>query len=227
MLPIPFFAVIVPLLINLKEPQRQKIIIEKGYTRELLKILKISINENKKLRWIIIYSGVIFAFNQSALWLYQPYFKVSGLDIAYFGLVFASFQIVAAFSSKYAHIIEIILGQKYSLVLLTFLIAGSYLLMSHLIFLFSFTFCFIQQFVRGFKNAVITDYINQLTTSNMRATVLSVESFIGRFIYAAIIPFFGWIADIYTIEQALTVMGITTVISGSVILVLLKRDRVL
>ena len=224
---IPFFTIIIPLLFTIHEPQRNKIIIEKGYTKELLGILKISLIQNKKLRWIIIYSGVIYAFNQSALWLYQPYFIVSGLDIAYFGIVFASFQIVAAFSSKYAHKIEQKLGQKYSLVMLTFLVAGSYILMSNFIFLFSFTFCFIQQFVRGFKNAAVTDYINQLTTSSMRATVLSAESFIGRLIYAVIIPIFGWVADIYSIEQALTIMGLTTIISGTVILVILKKDKVI
>lgn len=224
---IPFFALIIPLLFTLNEPQRHKIIVEKGYTQELIGILKISLIQNKKLRWIILYSGVIYAFNQSALWLYQPYFKVTGLDIAYFGIVFASFQIVAAFSSKFAHKIEEKLGKKYSLIMLTILVGVSYLLMSNFIFLFSFTFCFIQQFVRSFKNTAVTDYINQLTTSSMRATVLSAESFIGRLVYAAIIPVFGWIADIYSITQALAIMGVTTVLSGTVILIILKKDKVI
>ncbi|QEN05926.1 MFS transporter [Thiospirochaeta perfilievii] len=224
---IPFFSLIIPLIFTMHEPERNKIIVEKGYTKELFKILKISLIENKKLRWIIIYSGVIYAFNQSALWLYQPYFKVTGLDIIYFGIVFASFQIVAGFSSKLAYKIEQKLGQKYSLIMLTLLIGGSYLLMSNLIFLFSFTFCYIQQFVRGFKNAAVTDYINQLTTSSMRATVLSAESFIGRLIYAVIIPVIGWTADIYNIQQALTIMGVTTLISGSVILIILRKKSVI
>jgi len=134
---------------------------------------------------------------------------------------------VAAFSSKYAHKIEEKIGQKYSLAMLIFLVAGSYFLMSNFVFLFSFSFCFIQQFVKGFKNAVITDYINQLTNSSMRATILSAESFVGRLLYATIIPIFGWIADIYTLQQALMVMGATTLISGIIILIILKKDKVL
>jgi len=224
---IPFFILMIPLAFVLQEPQRHKLIFEKGYLKELLKIIKVALIQNKKLRWIIIYSGVIYAFNQSALWLYQPYFKLSGLDIAYFGIVFASFQVVAAFSSKYAHKLEKKLGQKYSLAMLILLVAGSYFLMSNFVFLFSFSFCFIQQFVRGFKNAVVTDYINQLTESNMRATVLSAESFVGRLLYAAIIPIFGWLADVYTLGQALTVMGSTTLISGIIILLILKKNKVL
>ena len=224
---IPFFAFMIPLAISMKEPTRHKFIFEKGYIKELLEIVKVKLIPNKKLRWIIVYSGVVYAFNQAALWLYQPYFKISGLDIAYFGIVFASFQVVAAFSSKYAHKLEEKLGQKYSLAMLVLLVAVSYFLMSNFVFLFSFSFCFIQQFVRGFKNAVVTDYINKLTSSNIRATVLSAESFVGRLLYSAIIPIFGWIADVYTLVQALFVIGATTLVSGIVILMIIKKAKVL
>ncbi|MCK5199466.1 MAG: MFS transporter [Spirochaetales bacterium] len=224
---IPFFALPVLITLSMKEPQRHKLVIQKGYTKELLNILKTTFIHNKKLRWIIIYSGVVYAFNQAALWLYQPYFILSGLDIAWFGFVFSSFQLVAAFTSKYAHKLEEKLGQKYSLAMLILLVAFSYFLMSNFVFLFSFSFCFIQQFVRGFKNAIVTDYINQLTVSEIRATVLSAQSFIGRLIYAIIIPFIGWVADVYTLVQALTILAVTTLTSGIVILIILRKDRVI
>jgi len=177
---VPFFALLIPVTLSMQESQRHKVIFEKGYVRELFNIMKSILGKNKKIKWIIVYSGIIYAFNQSTLWLYQPYFKISGLDVIYFGFIFAGFQFVAAFSSKYAYLIEEKLGRKYSLLSLIFLVAVSYLLMSHFIFLFSFSFCFIQQFVRGFKGIVVTDYINKLTASGVRATVLSVNcSFSG------------------------------------------------
>ena len=224
---IPFFAAPVLLILLMHEPQRHKLVIKKGYTKELLIILKNTFLHNKKLRWIIIYSGIVYAFNQAALWLYQPYFKLSGLDIVWFGFVFSSFQLVAAFTSKYAHKLEEKLGQKYSLAMLILLVALSYFLMSNFVFLFSFSFCFIQQFVRGFKNAVVTDYINQLTSSDIRATVLSAQSFIGRLIYAIIIPFIGWVADVYTLVQAFGILAITSLVTGIVILVILRKDGVI
>jgi MFS family permease len=224
---IPFFALPVLLTLSMQEPQRHKLVLQKGYLKELLNIINTTFIHNKKLRWIIIYSGVVYAFNQTALWLYQPYFILSGLDIAWFGFVFAGFQLVAAFTSKYAHKLEARLGQKYSLAMLILLVALSYFLMSNFVFLFSFSFCFIQQFVRGFKNAVVTDYINQLTASEIRATVLSAQSFIGRLIYAIIIPFIGWVADVYTLVQALGILAITTLASGIVILIILRKDRVI
>ena len=224
---IPFFFLLIPLAFSLQEPKHHKLIFKKNYFKKILKIISSTLLKNNKLKWLIVYSGIIYAFNQSALWLYQPYFKLTGLNIAYFGIIFASFQIIAAISSKYAHKIEKYLGEKYSLTVLIFLVAVSYLLMSNFVFLFSFSFCFIQQFVRSFKNIVLTDYINQLTSSDIRVTILSVESFFGRLLYAIVIPIFGWLADIYNLQQTLTIMGVTTLISGIIIIISLKKVKVI
>lgn len=226
-LSIPFFALSIPIAISMQEPKRHKPIFKKGYIYDLLKIIKDLIIDNKKVKWIIIYSAVIIGFNQAALWLYQPYFKLTGLDISYFGIVFAAFQIVAAISSKYAHKIEKKLGQKTSLVMLAILVSASYFLMHNFIYLFSFSFAFIQQFVRGFSKIVFTDYINKSTSSEIRATVLSAQSLLARLFYALIIPIIGWVVDIYSLVQALWVLGITSLVCGVAVLAVMSRLGVL
>lgn len=224
---LPFLVLMIPFSLTLEEPARVTPMQNKGYLKILLKSIKTTIITNQKLKWIVIYSGIIYAFNQTSLWLYQPYFKLTGLDIAYFGVVFALFQIVSAFSAKFAYKIESKLGSAYSLILLTILLSVSYFLMSNFIFLFSFSFCFIHQFIRGFKKTVITDYINNLTTSELRATVLSTESFVSRLFYAIIIPIFGWVADIFSLIQALSIIGITSLLAGVIIIFILKRENLL
>ena len=224
---VPFFALMIPLALSMQEPLRHKLVFEKGYLRKIFETIKFNFRENNKLKWIIIYSGVIYAFNQSALWFYQPYFKLTGLDIMYFGFVFASFQVMAAITSKYAHKIEKKMGQKYSLIMLVFLVAGSYLLMSNFIFLFSFSFSFLQQFVRGFRGVVISDYINKLVSSDLRATILSMENFVGRLLYAIVVPIFGWVADVYSLVQALSIIGITALFSGVATLLIFRKNRLL
>jgi len=87
------------------------------------------------------YSAVINIFTQVAFWLYQPYFKFSGMDIAYFGVFFASFQLVSGISSKYAHKIEKIFGKRYLFGMLIFLLAGSFFLMGNFIFCFYSAVC--------------------------------------------------------------------------------------
>jgi MFS family permease len=224
---IPFTVLLIPLALSLKEPKRHKHIFKKGYASELLRIVKFSLVENKKIRWLTAYSAIILGFTYAAFFLYQPYFKLSGLDIFYFGIVFGAFNVFAAIISRYSHEIEGKLGQKYSLFLLIILLGSSYLLMSNFIFLLSFSFVFLQQFVRGFSKTVITDYTNRLTGSDIRATVLSTQSLVERLFYASIIPFIGWIADVYSLVQALTISGITTFIAGIIILTLLHKDKVI
>jgi len=224
---LPFMILLIPLSFSLKEPKRHKFIFKQGYLFELFRMLRLSLVKNKKIRWLIIYSAVIAGFNGAGLLFYQPYFKLSGLDIFYFGFVFATFNIVGAISSKYAHRIEEKIGPKYYLFMLVVLVGLSYLLMSNFIYLFSFSFAFLQQFARGFSKPVITDYINKLTTSDIRATVLSAHNLVRSLFYAAIIPIAGWVADVYSLIQALTVLGITTFVAGIIILMILHKNKVI
>lgn len=222
---IPFLLMLIPISLSFKEPKRHKLIFKKGYILEIFKILKLTFTKNKKLKWLIIYSGIIFGFNQSVLWLYQPYFQLSGLDIIHFGFIFASFQIVAAISSKYAHKLEKMLGENFSLAMLVFLTGISFLLMGNFIYLFSFSFVFLQQFVRGFREIVISDYIHKLTDSSIRATVMSTHNLISRLFYAMIVPIIGLVADVYSLTQALTVLGVTTLVFGVTALVIFLKTR--
>ncbi len=222
---IPFMLFLIPLSFSFKEPQRHKAIFTKNYLFDLLKAIKSSILKNKKMRWLLIYSAVIISFIQVAYFLYQPYFKLSGLNPIYFGVVFASFNLIVAISAKYSHLLEEKIGQKYSLILLFVLTGASYILMSNFIFLFSFVFALLIQFVQGFSSVVISDYVNQLTDSGLRATVLSVKSLIEKTFFAIITPLIGWIVDIYSLEQALFISGILVLFFGAISLVLFWKDR--
>lgn len=222
---LPFLALMIPLAYSLKEPKRHKLIFEKNYVNELLKIIKYTLVENKKLKWLIIYGGIAFGFNQAILWFYQPYFSLSGLNILHFGFIFASFQVVAGIFSKYAHIIEEKLKEKYSLFMLFFFIGASYILMSNFVYWFSFTFGFLNQFIRGFQKVVMADYINKLTESRTRATVLSTYNMFKMLAYAIIIPFAGWIADFYSLLQALTVLGTSTFVIGIIMIFILIKTK--
>ena len=62
--------------------------------------------------------------------------------------------------------------------------------------------------VRGYATPVLKDYINRITASNIRATILSVRNFVIRLLFAITGPMLGWIKDIYSLPQALTLAGI-------------------
>ena len=224
---LPVFFLVIPISLSFVEPKRHKVIVKKGYLKELFIIIKDIFVKQKKLRWLIIYSAFIFGFNKAGFWTYQPYFKLAGIDIVYFGIIYAVLTFSAAVFSKYAHLFEKKLGAKYSLIILTLFTGLGYLLMGNLIFVFSFTFIFFEQFVRSFRDIVVTDYINKMTDSSIRATVLSAESLVGKLIYASIIPLLGWFADVYSLQQALTILGLTTLIIGATLLLIMKKAELI
>ncbi|MDD9952751.1 MAG: MFS transporter [Candidatus Woesearchaeota archaeon] len=223
---LPFALLLIPVALSLREPPRHKAVIEKGYAKDILTTVRQTL-KNVKLRWLMIYAALTFGFFNASLWLYQPYFQLSGIAVVYFGFIFAAFQVIAAVSSKYAHKIEKHIGEWRSFIMMTVLVGVSYLFMSWFVFAFSFIFAFMQQFIRGIYGPIISDYVNKLTTSDIRATVLSVHSMFNRLAYASLIPFLGWIADVYTVVQALTVLGVTTLVVGGCMLVVLHKNNVI
>ena len=223
---LPCFLLAVVTAMSFREPPRKTLQVQQGYTKELLNILRYCFFQNLRLRWLIIYSGFIIGANNAALWFYQPYFKLCGLSVAYFGVAFASYQIVAAISSKYASNIEQRFGAKLSLWALVFLVGIGYFLMGSVVFLLSFTFAFFHQFTRGFSRIVTSDYINQLTESDIRATVLSAQNLIMRIFYALLLPVAGKIADETGIVPALNILGVTTILVGIVMLVVMHKKKV-
>ncbi len=223
----PFFLSAIVIAFSLEEPPRKTLQAQQGYLRELRNILRYCLVQNTRLRWLMLYSGLVMGINQAAVWLYQPYFQVCGLKVVYFGLAFASFQIVAALSSKYAYHVERWLGARYALIILVILTASGYFLMAYVVFLLSFMFAFTQQFARGFSRVVISEYINQLTESDIRATVLSTQNLIMRLCYAMLIPIAGKIADLTSLLHAMKILGAATVLIGGGMLLILHKQKAL
>ena len=217
---LPFYIFLIPLSLSLYEPKQHKETSTENHAFDLLKSIKKAIFQNKKIRQLLIYSAVIAGAIDVAYYLYQPYFELSGLDVVYFGLVFAAFNFIEAFSSKYSYFIEKRLGQKFSLILSFILVSLCYVLMGNIIFIFGFVFAFLLQFVSGFSSVAISDYVNKETDSKIRATVLSVKSVFNSIFYALIAPLIGWLVDIYTLPQVLTIIGIVILLFGIVISIL-------
>jgi len=222
---IPFYFMMVAVALSFNEPKRVKVIAKKGYGRLFFRNIKNILKDSSKLRWIVLYSGIILALNQSIYPIYQNYFELIELDLVYFGLVFASFQVVSAFSSKYAHKAELYIDEKSILIALPFMVAVSYLLMGSYLWVGGFLFIYLQQFVRGFRMVVINDYINKLVDSDHRATILSVESLFSRLILSLMLFVWGLSMEFISIVQTLQYIGLLALVIGGFIwyFIVIKR----
>ncbi len=87
---------------------------------------------------------------------------------------------------KIAHLIEKKIGMRNSFFLLAFLPVCGYFILGvfHSIFALGFALCFYM--ARGFGSVILSDYINHRISSDIRATVLSVQALAFRLVFVIV-----------------------------------------
>ncbi|MBN1159393.1 MAG: MFS transporter [Bacteroidales bacterium] len=191
--------------------------------RDLLHSVKKNIIGTRVLRYIILYSSLIGFATLIMAWFAQIFFFEVNLDHNLYGVLWTALNITVGLGSLAASGCDARLGaQKTNLLILVFL-AGIFLVNGLVISTWAIAFLFVFYFVRGIATPVLKEYINRIAPSEIRATVLSVRSFMIRIFYFVLGPFFGWISDTLDLATALILTGITVLISGSVTLAFYKH----
>lgn len=196
-----------PAAITLVEPARKVPLIKAGMA-EILRIARFAVIEDRPLRRNIFFSAVTGTATLTMAWFAQPFFEYAKIDLAWFGLLWTALNLTVAVTSYTAHRIETRLGYRWSVALIALLIPAGYLVLSGFHMPVGIAVLFAFYLVRGFATPVLKDYINRVTGSNIRATVLSVRNFIIRLLFALTGPLLGWIKDVYSLPQALALAGV-------------------
>jgi hypothetical protein len=150
--------------------------------------------KHRFIRWLMFFSALCTTGGSWLLWATQPYFQFCGLPVWSFGLIFAFYNLLAAFASGNAAGLAEKIGRNRFLVLLALLSISSPLLMGFFPISLAFLFTFGQQAVRGAIRPVINAWILSYTFSDKRATVLSLSSLLSRFSFALTSPLIGYVA---------------------------------
>jgi MFS family permease len=229
-LKLPFYLTLIPyvlwILVNttLHEPKVHKKHFEKW--GHFIRILKETFHD-RKLKYFIIYAGIPLTFFLVGFWLYQSYMQFIGLPIFYFGIMIGGMNIFSGLCSKYAKEIEEYISPKGSLLLIPGLAIITFLIIGNTNSLWIIPFLFITSGLWGFSTPIFGDFIQQMTTSDRRATVISIRSFITRGLFFIFAPFLGWITDLYDIQFAfLVASGLLFLLSG-LSLIMLKKQKIL
>lgn len=203
----------IPAAITLIEPVREKALTKMKF-KDILDIFKYSIVDNKPLRYNIIFSAIIGSSTLSMAWFVQPYFKTLDMPVKWFGILWTLLNLSVGLTSLIAYKIDKKLGQKNIVLLITLFISGCYIATGYYQAYWAIGFLFIFYLIRGLATPILKDYINKMTDSNIRATVLSVRNFIIRLVFAGLGPILGWYTDHYSLATALTYAGVFFLISG-------------
>jgi MFS family permease len=226
MLNIFIFAALLIVTLGFKEPKMHQKIEKLPWKKEfsLFKdIVKRSLS-NRHLLGLFIYMFVILGVSNTIFVMSQPYFNATDLPLYSFGIIFAVFSVITGLTALKAHAIEEKLGMYGSLFIMpVFLIialfgAGAFFAW------FGFMFFFFREAVRGFIHPIMGDYVNRLTVSRERATVLSVGSMFSRLGLVVVSVSFGFASDNYGLRIGLIATGFA-LLGFTVIVPLLIRYR--
>jgi MFS family permease len=209
----------VPAAILLTEPSRHSNMVEMSW-KGIISIVRFALFENIMLRRNIFFSSIIGASTLTMAWFVQPYFKLVGIQLGWYGVLWTALNLTVAVTALSAWKFDRKLGEKILIPGITIFIFIGFMALSIFKSIWALAFLFMFYFVRGVATPVLKDYINRLTTSDIRATVLSVRSFIIRIIFSIVGPFIGWYSDKFSLQSAIRLSGIIFFLLASVTAVL-------
>lgn len=196
----------------IREPPRAKPLVEEGHFAEVCRVLKNCFLENKVLAWLLLYAALLLGINQVAVWFYQPYFVFCGVEVIYFGWLFAGMQIISGLSARHSAGLESRIGAAGSCMLPLVLMVLSFLLLGNVVLWWSFIFIVFHQFLRGYVGVVFSDYVNKETAEEVRATTVSIKNSANRVAYIGALlivsTFAGDGAEVLWVWNALAAMAL-------------------
>lgn len=186
----------------------------------IVKIIKYSLFTNKELCYNIMFSGVIGAATLTMAWFVQPLLIELDTPTTWFGIIWTILNLTVGISALYSDRLDQKLGSNKMYAFILFFIVGGYVAVSFNVSYTGLVFLFFFYIVRGFATPILKGYINQITFSEMRATVLSIRNFVIRLMFAAMAPLVGWLHDLYSLSVALQATAAIIFIPGLLFLIL-------
>jgi MFS family permease len=145
-----------------------------------------------QLRSVIALSAVVSAGNLCAIWFVQPYLKLTGVSLGWYGVVWALLNGSLVLFAIMAEHIERRLGEFRSLQLLIGAQFAAFialaLLPAHALFVAIF---FMFYFARAMTQSFSQIYVQTHALEDARASILSIQSLLFRLAFAIIAPILG------------------------------------
>lgn len=170
----------------------------------ILLIVKETFFHNKKLKWYIIYSAAMGVGTLSIAWFVQPFLIELQTPLVYYGIIWASLNIIAGITSYYSYLFN----NNNLLIYISLLMIISFICLGLNITIYGLIFIVLIYIIRGVITPNLRNLININSTSERRATVLSLRSFMIRISFAIIAPILGYITDSYNISYVFYVLAI-------------------
>ena len=215
-----FMLPIIPIVISMKEPERKKSRLH-IHQHAILSIK--TFIKNPIILPLALFSAFVTTAYVLNYFVNQKYLKVIGASAESIGIILAIGILIAGFAARFAHRAEARLNEKGSMILMVVMLALGYFLMSQFSFFISFIFIYLITFVDGISRPILSNYINKHLSSDKRATLLSLTSFVRNLSFAIFAPLLGILSDNFGLQKAFFIMAIAIILIGSVLVKLVMN----
>lgn len=192
---LPFFVAL-----SLSEPKRE--VMKKGHGENLKQIFH-HLFFKEKLTTLIFVNLVVWGLSTfCAVWIFQKYWQVNGIDLVYFGFLWGGYNLVVALVSKRVHEWENRFGPTILLLAIGLLPIFGYLGMAFFSGWLGVVVGLAFQIGRGLSQVILKDALNWRVPSEFRATANSLSSLFFRLGFFIIGPSIGYLIDRHGLDSA-------------------------
>jgi cyanate permease len=158
-------------------------------------------------------------------WFAQIYLYEAGVKPAQFGVLWTFLNLFVFIGSFMAVAVNRWITTRQALWGMLIVLSFGFLIASQSISKVGIVFLTVFYLARGIAHPILKDRINALTSSDIRATVLSIRSLVIRCMFSAFGPILGYVSEKINLSTALIACGISVFIPGIFFLILIFKTQ--
>lgn len=193
--------------LSLHEPKVEKRTQIASHLGEALRIGRHGLVEKKLLRATMLFGMLLGLASFYPVWMVQPFMQQSGVPLAWFGPIWAGANLMVALCSYYSHRVLDVIGLRRMSLLFIVLIVGAYAGLGLTSMVGSFLFYYLLTAMRGLQGPILRSFLQQHSTRDMRASILSLHNLLFRLGYVISGPLIGWLSDARGLQPAFLALG--------------------
>lgn len=217
-----FLAFKIKDVIVIKEKKRLK----RHYITEMVATLKYLSIDHPEIKWIILFSIILYVGTSLNLHLMQILWKIHNIPIWLYGILALAAQLLNAFSMKQTHYLVTKFGESACLTALWLLLAICFLMMGLIDNVVAVVFSVLPPFIAGMSITIISDMTHKRVESKMRVTLTSLNSTAFRIFQAIFLQIAIFAIANGAINSFYIACSFLLFLTGGAILMLMKRKNI-
>lgn len=212
----------IPLVLSMREPYEMRHEDHEPYFQMVTNGIRDAWNA-PQLRYIILFTGIMFAMTFAPLIFVQPYLQEHDITTSSLGFWQAPVRGAGILGALMTYRFVSMVGQRSSFFFLPLAMGFSYLALSGFDSVWAYAAFLPVGLVAGMQNPVLASYVNARIPSERRATMLSVQSVVGSIFIALMEVVSGVVADASGLRVLFLMFGAITLIAAPAVLLLWNR----